>query len=134
MNALEICAGVDDSRDDRVRLLPRIPDPLNGLEGTGARVMTRSGDRLESATIDYAYRRGQRFTLRCDKPVPALDIRFGPYTGQAEADRIAEAVRAKGGADVRVERSGSFHGQPAYWVWIETITGTQNYEVETPGL
>ena len=106
MNALEICAGVDDSRDDRVRLLPRIPDPLNGLEVTGARVMTRSGDRLESATIDYAYRRGQRFTLRCDKPVPALDIRFGPYTGQAEADRIAEAVRAKGGADVRVERSG----------------------------
>jgi len=134
MNALEICAGVDDSRDDRVRLLPRIPDPLNGLEVTGARVMTRSGDRLESATIDYAYRRGQRFTLRCDKPVPALDIRFGPYTGQAEADRIAEAVRAKGGADVRVERSGSFHGQPAYWVWIENITGTQNYEVETPGL
>jgi hypothetical protein len=35
---------------------------------------------------------------------------------------------------VRVERSGSFHGQPAYWVWIENITGTQNYEVETPGL
>lgn len=134
MNALEICAGVDDSRDDRVRLMPRIPDPLNGLEVTGARVMTRSGDRLENATIDYAYRRGKRFMLRCDKPMPALDIRFGPYTGQAEADRIAEAVRAKGGADVRVERSGSFHGQPAYWVWAENLNGTREYTIETTGI
>ncbi len=131
MNALEICAGVTTARRPGTAAAA-YPDPLNGLEVTGAFAwMTRSGDRLESATIDYAYRRAANVSRRCDK-TGAAGHPLAPIPGQAEADRIAVSGTRKRRADVRVERSQLSRAAAGLPGLIENITGTQNYEVETP--
>lgn len=132
MNALEVCAGVDDIQDDRLRLMPRVPDPLKGIEVTHFRVMTREAGRNVSAWIDYTYERGGRFAFQSDRLLPEMDVRFGPYVSRDEADRIARSLSLKG--EVRVEESGRFRDEAAYWVWLEGLKNIQELQIEQPGL
>ena len=132
MNALEVCAGVDDIQDDRLRLMPRVPDPLKGIEVTHFRVMTREAGRNVSAWIDYTYERGGRFAFQSDRLLPEMDVRFGPYVSRDEADRIARSLSSKG--EVRVEESGRFRDEAAYWVWLEGLKNIQELQIEQPGL
>lgn len=133
MNALEVCAGVDDSQDGRLRLLPRIADPMSGIEVSDFRVMTGETGKQADTHIAYTYRRGESFALKSDRPLPVLDIRFGPYTDQDTAGRIAQAVTAQG-ARARIERSGTYRDVPAIWVWAEDMRDVGSCRIEAEGL
>ncbi|MDR0743948.1 MAG: hypothetical protein LBF05_06300 [Tannerella sp.] len=134
MNALEVCAGADDSDNERLRLMPRVADPLTGLDVTGLLVMTHNGRDKVNAHIDYQYVRGKAFRLKSDKALPVTDIRFGPYDSRTQAETVMRAVRAKGDAAVRTEQSGTYHNRPAWWVWTENIVNLREYNLEIEGL
>jgi len=134
MNALEICAGVDDSNNERLRLMPRIADPLTGLEVTGFLVMTHNGRERVNAHINYQYMRDKAFCLKSDKMLPVVDIRFGPYAEREQAEIVMRVVQAEGNATVRIEQSGTYHNQPAWWVWTENIKNLSEYKLEAEGL
>jgi hypothetical protein len=134
MNAMEICAGVDDAKSDRVRLLPRIPDPLTGLDVSNFSVSTSDGTKNMNGLINYTYERGKSFKLKSDIKLPKLDIRFGPYTNQEQADKIVQAITSKGATNARVEQSGSYHGKPALWVWVENLENTNEYSLSAEGI
>ena len=134
MNAMEICAGVDDAKSERVRLLPRIPDPLTGLEVSNFQVITSDGIKNISPLINYTYERGKSFKLKSNIKLPKLDIRFGPYTNREQADKIVQAITSKGATNARVEQSGIYHGKLALWVWVENLESTSEYILSAEGI
>ncbi len=133
MNALEICAGIDDSSSERVRLLPRIPDPLTGLEVSDCRAMIRNASDNAEARINYTYHRNKSFHLASDQSLPALDIRFGPYTDRVQADKVMKAITSSG-AETRFETSGTYRGKTAFWVWAENMKNIRKYDLTVEGL
>jgi len=96
MNAMEICAGVDDAQSGLVRLLPRIPEPLTGLDVSNFSVCTSDGTNNLNALINYTYERGKSFRLKSNIKLPKLDIRFGPYSTQEQANNISTGNKIKG--------------------------------------
>ena len=134
MNAMEICAGVDDATSGLVRLLPRIPEPLTGLDVSNFLACTSDGTKNRNALINYTYERGKSFRLNSNIIIPKLDIRFGPYSTQEQANKIVLAITSKGGANARVELSGIFHGKPALWVWVENLGNISKYLLTADGI
>ncbi len=124
MHAIELAAGVDDTDPGHVRLMPRIPQPLTGIEVEDFPVLVdkpkSDGYLLDRAMVSYNYDRLQgEFELTSDVPIAQLSIRFGPF------DRIA-AERAMGRIEqeevaARLQQSGTYQKAAAYWVWAENL-------------
>ena len=121
LHAMEICAGIDDTKPNDLRLLPRVPDPLTGIEVEDFMVLVPDGAGLTRAKVSYRYdRKAATLRLKSDLPLPTLAVRLGPFS-EAEARRVAQAVRLPAGATPRVESSGTHRAKPAWWVWGENL-------------
>jgi len=121
LHVLETCAGIDDTKPAELKILPRVPDPLTGVEVTDFPVLIPDGDSLACAKVTYTYdRKTGAFALRSDRPLPSLAVRLGPLDRTA-AQRLAEQAVRPSGARVRVEASGRYDGCPAWWVWFEDM-------------
>ena len=135
MNALEVCAGIDDSNPKLLRVIPRIPAPLTGIEVTDfSATVERSGGKTERVHVQYTYERGKSFVFKSDAVLPNLDIRFGPYSDNNEATEIANTLKTKGGTSVRTVISGTYQNKPAYWVWIEGLSNIKDFSISEKGM
>jgi hypothetical protein len=119
MHALEACAGVDDADPANLRILPRIPKPLTGIEVTSFFAVTRDAGGTTIARLSYHFIRGREFTLHSDHRLPSLAVRLGPFAGEGAARRTAAKGRFPVAATTRVEQSGHIEGKEAYWLWVE---------------
>ena len=124
LHAIELAAGVDDTDPNHVRLMPRIPQPLTGIEVKDFPILVDTpkseGYLLGRAMMSYNYNRSQgRFTLTSDTPIPHLSIRFGPFDHNA-AHRAMRHLEQEGVA-VRLQQSGTYQKAPAYWVWADNL-------------
>ena len=129
LHALELCAGIDDTQPQELKILPRVPNPLEGIEVTNFPVLIPDGDRFIRARIDYCYdKKSGRFDLRSDRPLPNLAVRLGPF-GQKKAHDYAAGLNKPKEATVRVEASGSDDGQVAWWVWIEGMNHVNSFKL-----
>jgi len=133
MNALEICAGIDDSKEHHLRLLPRIIDGMTGIEVNNFNVMTIKDGKNVNVSINYQYLRGKSFYMNSQKSLPLVDIRFGPYENEQQAQSVIKAAAVKD-ISVRAEISGVYHDKPAYWVWLEGIHDLSEFSLEVEGL
>jgi hypothetical protein len=118
MHALEACAGVDDTDPSHIRILPRLPDPLDGIEVENHFVLVPDPRGLQKARVSYRYDKGSVFELRSDRSLPRLSVRLGPYENEAETARLQKSLSGNG-LDGRVVRSGSYRGGDAWWLWVE---------------
>ena len=92
LHAMEICAGVDDTKPNDLRLLARVPDPLTGTEVEDLKVLAPEGGALTGAKIVYVNdRKAGTLRLQSDKPLPNVWLRLGP-SGEAKARRVAGMV------------------------------------------
>ncbi len=117
MHALEICAGVDDTQPRALKIMPRVPDPLTGIEVANHFTLVPGGDGLKRARVAYTYHRDGRFTLKSDVALPSLAVRLGPFTEDG-ARAFADGGKFPKGAAVRSQASGHHGNGVAWWVWV----------------
>ncbi len=126
LHALELCAGVDDTKPAALKIMPRVPEPLTGIEVTDFQVLIPAGNGLARAGVDFSYdRKTGIFKFNSDRPLPNLAVRIGPFD-EATARKRAGTSRWPAGARVRVETSGTHRGKAAWWVWIEGLTAVSS--------
>jgi len=119
LHALELCGGIDDTKPQELKIIPRVPAPLEGIEVTNFAVLIPDGNKLAKAKINYTFnKKSGRFTLESNRMLPNLAVRIGPYD-QTSAHDHAEDLDKPQGATIRVEASGNVSGQTAWWIWIE---------------
>jgi len=123
-HALELCAGIDDTHPGDFKIIPRVPAPLSGIEVTGFLVLVPSsplpdGSSLTRAKINYSYTLNPlAFELESDSVLPTLSVRLGPFT-KAEAEKYFENLEVPNGAQIRIDKSGTYKSNDAYWLWLE---------------
>lgn len=121
IQAMLFAAGVDDTRPGRIRVLPRVLDPMDGMTlGNLQTVVADGAGGLAVARVGYDYRLGQHFRLSSDLPLPGLEVRLGPFASESEAaSAIAGGLPA--GATTRPVQSGIWRGGDAWWLWVEGL-------------
>ncbi len=122
MHALEASAGVDDSNPAHILIMPRVPDPLEGIEVTNHFVLIPDKEGLVKARVDLHYERDKGFSLTSTVPLPVISVRLGPWS-EAEAAEIMSAISEEHG-ECRLEPSGRYQNAPAWWIWVEELTDT----------
>ena len=129
MHAIEACAGVDDTNPASIKVLPRIPDPLEGISVSNHIVLIHEGEKLVKAKVDYEYKKGISFTLKSSKAIPDLSVRFGPYESPEEGALLIEKLKEQGyPAEATV--SGSYKDKAATWVWIKNQKDIINLKID----
>lgn len=121
MHAIEICAGIDDTKPANLKILPRVPEPLTGIEVEDHFTLVPEGDGLTRARVGYTYTRGGAFELKSDLPLPNLSVRLGPFT-EGDAKQAEAKLALPAGVKTRRVTSGSYHEADAWWVWVEGLT------------
>jgi hypothetical protein len=117
MHALELCAGIDDTKPTELKIMPRVPSPLTGIEIRDFPVLIPDGNGLTRVKISYVYDRNKNiFTLSSDRTLPNLAVRIGPFD-QTQAEKFFQDK--KNNYTVRIESSGTYNCKPAWWVWYE---------------
>jgi hypothetical protein len=129
LHALEQCAGVDDTNPADLKLLPRAPEPLTGLEVSDFPMLIPEGEGLAQAKLTYTYSPAGGLSLTSDKPLPALSVRLGPFASRDAAQTASDTWRIPRGAETSLVTSGHFHGQPAWWLWVKGLRYVKRVEL-----
>lgn len=130
MHALLYSTGVDDTNPGSIRILPRLIEPMNKVEVQDLQtVIDGENGTYDVAMVSYEYKRGERFTLSSDHPLPDLAVRLGPFTSEEHA---GSAIRSglPSRATTRVVQSGTYQGDDAWWIWVENLGDTSSLRVD----
>jgi len=137
MHAIELCAGIDDSNPKDLKIIPRVPDPLSGLDIEDFPVLIpkhfdKLNDRsLTRANINYSYNKAPlKFKLTSDKILPTLSVRLGPFS-KSEAEKIIKKLKIPKEAKTRIDKSGHFKKKDAYWIWVEGMKNIKTINLTT---
>jgi len=127
LHALELCAGIDDTNPKDLKIMPRVPAPLSGIEITDFPVLIptskvkgqRSKGLLTRALVNYSYKlKPLSFKLTSEKVLPTLSVRLGPFT-KTEVEKQLKKIKVPKDAKTRIDKSGQYKKKEAYWIWIE---------------
>ena len=99
--------------------MPRLPDPVRGIEVENHFVLIPGGDGLKKARVSYRYEKGKAFSLRSDMDIPLLSVRLGPYESREDLSGLKETLSGNG-INCRVLSSGKYMGNPAWWLWVDS--------------
>ncbi len=130
MHALEVCAGVDDTNPHNLKIMPRVPEPLTGIEVNNFFTLVPEGENLVKARINYTYKKGESFLLSSNISLPTLSVRLGPFSAKAKAMKILEQYQFPEQSSQRIESSGHFQNQDAWWIWLEGMKNIKNVEIK----
>ncbi len=115
MHAVELCAGIDDTKPADLKIIPRVPDPMGGIEIENFLTLVPDGKGLKRARVSYKYdKTASSFTLKSDIVLPLLAVRLGPFATQKAADQLASKGRLPEGSTQRVVASGKYQGNTAW--------------------
>jgi len=120
MQALLASAGIDDTNPQEIKILPRIPEPLTGIDVENAFIMLPAKGKLQKARINYSFDKSGGFKLTSDLVIPNLAVRLGPYPNAQSADALAQKLTSQG-FNTRTEMSGKYKKAEAYWVWVKEL-------------
>ena len=70
MHALEACLGIDDTDPAHIKILPRLPHPLAGLDVDNLAIVIAHEGKTELARLSYTWRPGISFEAQ-KRPPPA---------------------------------------------------------------
>jgi hypothetical protein len=129
MHALEVCAGVDDTNPHNLKIMPRVPDPLTGIETNNFFTLIPTGEGLKKIRIHYRYKKGEFFILSSNEILPALSVRLGPYSGEKAAEKALSQFHFPEQSSRRLETSGHYNHQDAWWIWVEGMKNIRNIEI-----
>ncbi len=132
IHALELCAGIDDTKPGDFKIMPRVPVPIAGIEISNFPVLIpKRGDPgalLARAKINYSYTLNPlSFTLESDTVLPTLSVRLGPFLKSEVQKRWGELEVPKG-AKKRIDESGHYKNEDACWIWVEGMKNVEQLE------
>ena len=128
LHALELCAGIDDTKPAELKIMPRVPDPLTGLEIENFFTLIPDGNNgLKRARINYSYDKNtSKFELTSDIELPNISVRIGPFS-KAKAKEVSMISKD---FTTRIESSGFYNQKEAWWVWFEEFSNVS--EISLP--
>ena len=50
--------------------------------------------------------------------IPSLSVRLGPCS-KAKAEELSKSLDAPSSGKIRIEESGTYNGEAAWWIWVE---------------
>ena len=129
VKSMRVLIGVDDLKPERLRLLPRMPYGWTAISIEQYPALVRRRGETRQALLSYKLRRdkqgGMSFDLTSDRPLPAGEVRLGPFV-QAPA---ASGVRLNGRpVPATVERSGD-----SFWTRVQIPDGATQFNVKVKG-
>ena len=134
LHALELCAGIDDTKPEDFKIIPRVSAPLSGIEVSGFPVLIPNdsisfGRFLSRAKINYSYSRDPlHFKLESNRVLPTLSVRLGPFA-KSEAGKYAKKIKIPKGGKKRIDQSGQYKNGDAYWIWVEGMKNIKQLEL-----
>ena len=129
MHALELCAGIDDTDPANLRIMPRAPQPLTGIQVSNFFTLVPDADGLTKARVRYQFKRPGLFYLKSDRALPKLSVRLGPFDERPARRAAAHGMRPDG-TQVRVEHSGTWQGEDAWWVWVDGLKNVSAFKLD----
>jgi hypothetical protein len=125
MHAIESCIGLDDSKRDTIKIMPRLVDDASKITIENLYVLTSSG----VSAINYQYERCKFFKLESKKPINNLSIRIGPFSSEKNADDSAKKIRCNVASSPRIEMWGTSNGKNAWWIWLEDMKNVEKIRI-----
>ena len=113
VKAIALIIGVENPTPGQVRLIPRLPWDVDGIEVYGYPVIHRDGKRgpIDFSLTHRRYERCCEYSLRCEHELRDVDIRIGPFPAYCEM-----ALES----NMTVEP-----GINASFVWIKGLSGRE---------
>jgi len=130
LHAIELCAGMDDTKPANLKILPRVPDPLTGIEVENFfTLVPDKNNSLKRARVSYKYDKTQAtFSLKSDIELPTLSVRIGPFSSQKIAAKILKGKFPKKSRQ-RIVASGKYQDKAAWWIWVEGMTNIKEVKI-----
>lgn len=125
MHAIESCIGLDDTKRDTIKIMPRLVDEANKIEVENLYVLTTYG----ISKIDYQYERCKFFSLESNKQIRNLSLRIGPFSSEECAKNSMKKTKCNVPSIQRIEKSGTSKGENAWWIWLENIKNAENIKI-----
>jgi len=66
--------------------------------------------------------------LNSDKILPNLSVRLGPFT-KSEAEKQLKKIKVPKSAKTRIDKSGHYKKNDAYWIWVEGMRNIKTLEL-----
>jgi len=129
IHALEACAGVDDTDPSVLKILPRAPAPLTGIEVTDFLALVGQIGEAHIARLSYTYIKHRSFTLTSDRNIPSLSVRLGPFDSEDSARAAIRDGAFPAELTHRIEVSGRLSHSDAHWLWLENIRDTSGMTI-----
>jgi len=60
---------------------------------------------------------------------PSLAVRLGPYS-QAKAEEHSQALNVPSSGTIRIEESGTYNSEAAWWVWVEGMENISSLTIK----
>ncbi|MEN8203672.1 MAG: hypothetical protein ABFS28_13835 [Bacteroidota bacterium] len=132
MHALELCAGVDDTHPDDLKILPRAPLPLTGIEVDNFFVVIPDGESgYKRARVNYHFdRTTMSFELESDLILPTLSVRIGPFETEEAANDFLSTAKTPENATLRLVSSGKYKDASAWWLWVEGMKNINRLSIQ----
>ena len=84
---------------------------------------------MARAKINYSYTLNPlAFQLASDRVLPTLSIRLGPFS-KIEAETHLKELDVEEGATKRIDKSGHYKENTAYWIWVEGLKNIKQLEL-----
>ena len=119
--ACQIMAGVDDTSQQELKLMPRIPLAWKSIRYSDWPAVVTSKGQLTTVKISLKMNYSQNGPISVDvkssAPVDAIAVRIGPFTSDDAAQQMTAKMKAKGWA-VTQTTSGHVNKKPAIWLWL----------------
>ncbi|HKK61040.1 MAG TPA: hypothetical protein VJ951_00685 [Bacteroidales bacterium] len=128
MHAIEAAAGVDDSNTDSIKIMPRIPESLEGISVKNHTVLIHENNKLVKAKIDFEYIKNVKFIFSSNKVIPNLSLRIGPYSEDEECESLVDELENHG-YSAEILTTGRYKGGGARWIWINKLKNLKKLNI-----
>lgn len=128
MHAIEASAGVDDTNPKSIKIMPRIPETLEGISVKNHTVLIPEKNKLVKAKVDFKYVKNEGFNFSSNKVIPNFSLRIGPYNKEEECVSLVEKLKNQG-YSAEISTSGRFKQDDAKWIWINNLENFKNVSI-----
>ena len=69
------------------------------------------------------------FRLESKQAIPSLSVRLGPC-GKEKAEELSQTLDVPSAAKIRIEESGTYNSEAAWWIWVEGMKNIVSLTIE----
>jgi len=111
IKAIVLAAGIDDSRPNNLRIMPRIPWTWDEIILRDFPVVNADGNvaRIEFRMLHERWLRKSSFSILSSLPLNNVDVRIGPFPMYLK-------ISSETGIQIEKSKGGT-------WIWVKGLSG-----------